>query len=177
MKPNMFKYLLIFSLVVLSECLQKSPMYYLDNGGDQTLAYQAESTDEKVAIESTILAMLNLPKRPQYIRNPMKKSASRFLLDIYKIISEDVTDHYVRKRSIDTNLYSYLAMDELQKSDMIVAFSVRNVRSLGSLKGKVFWIDINKLKEVDQLLRAELRIYKFIGRGDVSNHSGKQQYC
>lgn len=154
-------YLVIFSLTALSECLQKSHVYYLDNGVDQTIPYYTDSIKEKT-IESTILAMLNMPKRPNFIKNPMKKSTSRFLLNIYEMISDEETGHHITKRGVDNALYSYLTMEEVQKSDMIMAFSVRNIRSLGSLKGKVFWMDIKKLKGVDKLLRAELRIYKML---------------
>lgn len=167
--------ILVFSLLSLSVCLQKNPKYYLDNGGDRTVVYHSVSLEEKNTLQSTILAMLNLPKRPKYIKNPMKKSASRFLLDIYKIISdeEEQPRHQVRKRNVDSNLYSYLTMEELHKSDMIMAFSVRNVKNLGNLKGKVFWIDVKNLKRADQLLRAELRIYKLPGRYTSSNDTGK----
>lgn len=169
------EFIFVFSLIPLSFCLQKNAMFYSNNGGDRTVVYHSVSLEEKNTIESTILAMLNLPKRPKYIKNPMKKSASRFLLDIYKIISnqEEQTYHHVRKRSINSNLYSYLAMEEIHKSDMIMAFSVRNIRNLGNLKGKVFWIDVKNLKRADQLLRAELRVYKLPGTFTNLNDTGK----
>lgn len=155
-------YLLLFFVIAFSECFQRNPIYYLDNGGDQTIRYRTDIKKDKT-IESTILAMLNLSKRPNYIRNPSKKSTSRFLLNIYKMITNEENTRYITKRDVDNGFYSYSTMEEVHTSDTIMAFSVRNVRSLGNLKGKVFWIDTSKLKRVDQLLRAELRIYKLLG--------------
>lgn len=166
-------FFIAISFVCKCDSLQKSPIYYLDNGGDQTVGYNTGSIEEKITLESTVLAMLNLPKRPEYIRNPLKKSASRFLLDIYKLISQDDSIHDIHKRSIDSNLYTDMDIEKLNRSNMIMAFSVTSVRSLKSLRGKVFWIDVKKLKGADQLLRAELRIYKWTESEKNSTEIGK----
>lgn len=171
MTTKLFLYFIGFSIIVSSDCVKKPPVYYLDNGG-KTVAYHAHSKEEKETIESTILTMLNLPKRPKYIKNPLKKSTAKFLLNVYKLITQDETKHHISKRSIDTSFYLDFIQDELQNSDMIMALSVRNVRSLGTLKGKVFWIDIKKVTEVDQLLKAELRIYKSYGWNSSSISGG-----
>lgn len=164
---------LVISTIALSQCLQN--VYYVDNGGDQTIPYHMDSTKEKT-IESTFLAMLNLKKRPNYIKNPMKKSTLRFLLNIYEMISDEKTKHHIRKRGVENGLYSYLTLEEIHESDMIMAFSVRNIKSLENLKGKVFWIAINKMKGVEKLLRAELRMYKMLG-SISSNANGKFLFC
>lgn len=165
-------------MILKCDSLKKYPMYYLDNGGDQTIGYPTQSIEEKITLESTVLAMLDLPKRPTFIKNPMKKSASRYLLDIYKIISQDDATHDVHKRSVDSSFFSDLDIDELNKSNKIMAFSVRSVRSLGSLRGKVFWIDVKTLRGADQLLRAELRIYKSSDGDFSSSDTGEfESFC
>lgn len=173
---KVFYLMVTFYLFSTSECLDTNPVYFLDEGNDQTIGYRTNSQEEKVNIESTLLTMLNLKRRPKFIRNPMKKSTSRFLLDIYKMISKDETDHNVEKRSLEGRFYSELFMDELQNSDTIMAFSVRKVRSLGRLKGKVFWIDTKKLTAADELLKAELRVFKSLGRDEFHLTGGKWGY-
>lgn len=60
---------------------------YIDNGYDQTVIHRLVSQQEKRDVEHEILNLLGLPDRPKHVihRPPqVKRSAPKFLLDIYK---------------------------------------------------------------------------------------------
>lgn len=99
---------------------------YIDNGHDQTAIEHLMSVDEKKEIEVEILNLLGLPNRPRKINKALKKSAPRFLLDVYKSLMEkdDSEGNYRVKReaeSSDINL-SGEEQQQIDESDVIMTF-------------------------------------------------------
>ncbi|KAJ8944834.1 hypothetical protein NQ314_009375 [Rhamnusium bicolor] len=96
---------------------------YIDNGHDQTAIDRLMTKDEKKEMELEILNLLGLPNRPRKInKSPLKKSAPRFLLDIYKSLMNDENDENNRsKRSSDINL-SGEEQQQIDQSDVIMTF-------------------------------------------------------
>jgi len=104
---------------------------YVDNGFDQTVVHHVVSQQEKREVEREILNLLGLPDRP---RNPhnrapqVKRSAPKFLLDIYKnALGEDEekkpTAHRRRTGEFDLSGQDLKAIDQ---SDAIMTFAARS---------------------------------------------------
>lgn len=98
---------------------------YVDNGFDQTAIEHLMSVDEKKNIEVEILNLLGLPNRPRKINKALKKSAPRFLLDIYKsLMVKDDEDNYRVKRDADGSDINLSGEEQQQidESDVIMTF-------------------------------------------------------
>lgn len=103
-----------------------APGIYVDNGFDQTTIDMAMTTQEKREMELEILNLLGLPNRPRRINNsPLKKSAPRFLLDVYKTLMEDENSR--EERSVD---FSGEEQNAIEKSDVIMTFESISKRAL-----------------------------------------------
>ena len=118
---------IVFSFVLLVVCsdVLSTPKaaFYIDNGLDQTAIDREMTKTEKREMELEILNLLGLPSRPKRVTKSLKKSAPKFLLDIYKSFMEEDSDdrHSRRERSADLNLSGeeQIAIDA---SDVIMTF-------------------------------------------------------
>lgn len=75
-------------------------------------------------MEVEILHLLGLPTRPKKVStSPLKRSAPRFLLDIYKSLESenDNEEEYRVRRSADLNL-SGEEQQQIDESDVIMTF-------------------------------------------------------
>lgn len=98
---------------------------YIDNGHDQTAIEHLMSVDEKKEIEVEILNLLGLPNRPRKINKALKKSAPRFLLDIYKSLMEkdDEQNNRVKRDAEVTEInLSGEEQQQIDASDVIMTF-------------------------------------------------------
>lgn len=94
-------WLMIFSVLLLDKVVEISGKrmsgLYIDNGYDQTVIHRLVSQQEKREVEHEILNLLGLPDRPKHVihRPPqVKRSAPKFLLDIYKnALGEDENEN------------------------------------------------------------------------------------
>ncbi|XP_072390025.1 protein 60A [Diabrotica undecimpunctata] len=161
--------LLFFTFWSLSSCSRSG--IYIDNGFDQTAIERTMTRDEKREIELEILSLLGLPKRPRTIsKNPLKRSAPRFLLDIYKtLMNPDNEDDQRSKRSVDV----YLSGEEqyqIDESDIIMTFESANdhVPNVRHERGKRLWFNASDVPVAEDVVGAELRIYKGNGK-DMKN--------
>lgn len=88
---------------------------YVDDGYQQTVVDSIMSSEEKQELELDILNLLDLRRRPPTVANnksSLKKSAPRFLMDIYKVLMDEENEQNSRsKRSLG------LSGDEQQKID------------------------------------------------------------
>lgn len=117
---------LCFSLVNISVVFSTpNAGIYIDNGFDQTAIEHLMSIDEKKNIEVEILHLLGLPNRPRKINKALKKSAPRFLLDIYKsLMVRDDEENYRVKRDVDGSDINLSGEEQQQidESDVIMTF-------------------------------------------------------
>lgn len=130
---NLSKLLCLFVQVCL--CLSSPPGLYVDNGLDQTIIDMSLTKQEKREMELEILNLLGLPNRPRKINNPpLKKSAPRFLMDVYKSLMEEQNENAREKRNADLNL-SGEEQNAIDKSDIIMTFE-----SIGRLRHQIFFV-------------------------------------
>lgn len=99
---------------------------YVDNGYDQTSIERYMTKQEKREMELEILNLLGLPNKPRRFANgTLKRSAPRFLMDIYKKLMEEEHERY--ERSVDLDL-SGEEMNAIDQSDVIMTFeSISNI--------------------------------------------------
>lgn len=99
------------------------PAIYIDNGFDQTAIDRLMTEEEKQEMEIEILNLLGLPNRPRHGgKGAIKRSAPKFLLDIYeKLVAEENDEHSREKRSTDTN-FSGVEQKQIETSDVIMTF-------------------------------------------------------
>lgn len=167
---------LAFCLLLLSFwnlCASSRSGLYIDNGFDQTAIERIISKDEKKEMELEILSLLGLPKRPmKFNKSPLKKSAPRFLLDVYKtLMNEESEENSRSKRSSDVYL-SGEEQHQIDESDIIMTFESVNdhVTSVRHERGKRLWFNVSDVPVAEDVVGAELRIYKNRRKG--SKHSG-----
>jgi len=104
---------------------------YVDNGFDQTVVHRVVSQREKREVEHEILNLLGLPDRPRNTnRRPpqVKRSAPKFLLDIYKnALGEDEEEKPVARNhkagEFDLSGQDLKAIDQ---SDAIMTFAAHS---------------------------------------------------
>lgn len=107
---------------------------YVDNGFDQTVVHRVVSQREKREVEHEILNLLGLPDRPRHTINrppQVKRSAPKFLLDIYKnALGEDEEEkpattarHHRRAGEFDLSGQDLRAIDQ---SDVIMTFAAHS---------------------------------------------------
>ncbi|XP_018564913.1 protein 60A-like [Anoplophora glabripennis] len=136
---------------------------YIDNGYDQTAIDRLMTQAEKKEMELEILNLLGLPNRPRkIIRSPLKKSAPRFLLDIYRSLMEDENDENNRaKRSADLS-FSGEEQQQIDQSDVIMTFESigHHVSSVRHERGKRLWFNTSEMPVAEDIVGAELKIFK-----------------
>ncbi|KAL1491176.1 hypothetical protein ABEB36_011816 [Hypothenemus hampei] len=160
---------LSFKLVLAS----LNPGLYVDNGRNQSAIDRSLSKVEQKEMEMEFLNLLGLPNRPRKIKKAtVKKSAPKFLLDVYKsLLDEDDEDNRRIKRDADLNLSG----DEQQKidiSDVIMTFESINHRvdSVRHERGKRLWFDVSELPVAEDIVGVELKIYQ---NQSLSRHRGR----
>lgn len=99
------------------------PGIYIDNGFDQTVMDMAITEREKRDMELQFLNLLGLPERPRRVSgNPtLRRSAPRFLMDVYKTLMEEENEDGRKKRSVELNL-SGEEQNAIDISDVIMTF-------------------------------------------------------
>lgn len=99
------------------------PGIYVDNGFDQTVMDMAITEREKRDMELQFLNLLGLPERPRRVSgNPtLRRSAPRFLMDVYKTLMEEDEEEARKKRSVELNL-SGEEQNAIDISDVIMTF-------------------------------------------------------
>jgi bone morphogenetic protein 7 len=134
--------------------------------------HRAINNNDQQEIELEILELLGLPDRPRkrHIHPPsMRKSAPKFLLDIYHRLSgteETQHTHSRITRSSESEEDTYLTKADQQAidhSDIIMTFLNKNhhVAEVRHEKGRRLWFDINEIDEDEvSLVMAELRFYQ-----------------
>ncbi|XP_076271007.1 TGF-beta family member glass bottom boat isoform X1 [Rhynchophorus ferrugineus] len=138
---------------------------YVDNGRGQTAIDRMMTKDEKREIEMEILNLLGLPNRPRKINKAtVKKSAPKFLMDIYRTLLEeedDENEHQRAKRSLELG-FSGDEQKKIDQSDVIMTFESINhhVDSVRHERGKRLWFDVSELPVAEDIVGAELRIYQ-----------------
>lgn len=103
---------------------------YVDNGFDQTVVHRVVSQREKRELEHEFLNLLGLPDRPRNVigRPPqVKRSAPKFLLDIYKnTLDEDEEENSADHRKAGEFDLSRQDLKAIDQSDVIMSFTPRS---------------------------------------------------
>lgn len=111
---------------------------YVDNGFDQTIVHRVVSQREKREVEHEILNLLGLPDRPRNTagRPPqVKRSAPKFLLDIYKnALGEDEDEKPIaEQRSVSEFDLTGQDLRAIDQSDVIMTFAAHSKSLFTSL--------------------------------------------
>nr|CAI5868562.1 unnamed protein product [Callosobruchus analis] len=160
------KMLLRLCCFLLHGCLVfavKTTGVYVDNGLDQT-SIDLMSNEEKKEMEVEILNLLGLPNRPRKInKQPLEKSAPRFLLDIYKSLMEEENEgnHRMKRDTAELNI-SGEERQQIDESDVIMTFESVNhhVSNVRHERGKRLWFNVSEVPIAEDIVGAELRIFK-----------------
>ncbi|KAH8233104.1 hypothetical protein KR026_004335 [Drosophila bipectinata] len=161
---------------------------YVDNGRDQTIMQRVLSEDDKLDVSYEILEFLGIADRPTRLSShqlSLRKSAPKFLLDVYHRITaeeglagdQDEDGRNRRsKRSLDLeedngeakNLITDLDKRAIDESDIIMTFLNKrnhNVDELRHEHGRRLWFDVSNVPVDDYLVMAELRLYQNSNEG------------
>ncbi|XP_053593820.1 protein 60A-like [Microplitis demolitor] len=142
---------------------------YVDNGLDQTVVHRVLTKREKRDVEHEILNLLGLPDRPRSVIGKVpqvKRSAPKFLLDIYKnALGEDEDGKPVATRLHQTDGEFDLTGQDLRaidQSDVIMTFAAHNhhVPGVRHERGKRLWFDVSEVPPGEHIIGAELRLYR-----------------
>nr|XP_033331207.1 protein 60A [Megalopta genalis] len=161
--------IIIFLLVIIFVTNSERPSgLYMDNGLDQTILHQVVNIKQKREIEYNLLNILGLPKKPKRIERRallVKRSAPKFLLNIYKNVlsnedNKSFYDKYEDMEEFDKNGYDINIIDQ---SDFIMTFGAHNPHSGNASKmnrGKRIWFDVSEVPWGEHIISAELRLYQ-----------------
>ncbi|XP_076654184.1 protein 60A-like isoform X1 [Halictus rubicundus] len=160
-------FLLVIIFVTNSE---RSSGLYIDNGLDQTILHHI-SIKQKRKMEYNLLNILELPKKPRRIARKallVKRSAPKFLLNIYKNVlsneeNKSFYDKYEDTEEFDISSYDINIIDQ---SDFIMTFGAHNPHSGNATKtnrGKRIWFDVSEVPQGEHIISAELRLYQSLG--------------
>ncbi|XP_044266270.1 protein 60A-like [Tribolium madens] len=154
-------FVLVFSLVLGEVLCWPHAGVYIDNGLNQTIIDREMTPAEKREMEMEILNLLGLPERPKRVSKSLKRSAPRFLLDIYKSLMEEENGGHRSERSADLNL-SGDEQNAIDESDVIMTFESINhhVSSVRHERGKRLWFNVSEMPIAENVVGAELRIYQ-----------------
>ncbi|KAF5275690.1 hypothetical protein FQA39_LY06802 [Lamprigera yunnana] len=158
-------FLICFCFFYVSVCICHQPAgLYIDNGLDQTIIDHVMSKQEKHEMELEILNLLGLPNRPRHGASaPLRKSAPRFLMDVYKSLMEEENEDDNKRYGRSTNLY--ISGDEqnaIDNSDVIMTFESidHHVSGVRHERGKRLWFNLTEVPMENEIVGAELRIYQ-----------------
>ncbi|CAL7946844.1 unnamed protein product [Xylocopa violacea] len=146
----------------------KSSGLYIDNGFNQTILHKIPNSEHKRDIERNLLNILELPGRPRRIvrRSLMvKRSAPKFLLNIYKNVLSHGTDILTQEKygNIEEFNLNDSYINIIDQSDLIMTFSAHNPHSRNASKtnrGKRIWFDVSEVPRGEHIIAAELRLYR-----------------
>ncbi|KAK0171257.1 hypothetical protein PV328_009007 [Microctonus aethiopoides] len=144
---------------------------YIDNGYDQTVVHHVATTQEKRNVEHEILNLLGLPDRPKNTIGKVpqvKRSAPKFLLDIYKnALGEDDEGKPVAPTKLQHHTdgeFDLTGQDlrAIDQSDVIMTFAAHNhhVPGVRHERGKRLWFDVSEVPPGENIIGAELRLYR-----------------
>lgn len=138
-------FLLSVAIVVMPElCLaERMSGLYVDNGYDQTVIHRVVNQREKREVENEILHLLGLPDRPPRNKDgkppQVKRSAPKFLLDIYENALKEETDEDEEQRGKRSSIkirrqlhgageFDLTGQDlrAIDQSDVIMTFTARS---------------------------------------------------
>ncbi|KAF5297757.1 hypothetical protein FQR65_LT09931 [Abscondita terminalis] len=151
--------------IYISVSFAQSPAgLYIDNGLDQTVIDHVMSKQEKREMELEILNLLGLPNRPRRgINAPLRKSAPRFLMDVYKSLVEKENEDENKRYDRSADLYiSGEEQNAIDKSDVIMTFESidHHVSGVRHERGKRLWFNLTEVPVENEIVGAELRIYQ-----------------
>ncbi|XP_012272417.1 protein 60A [Orussus abietinus] len=136
---------------------------YVDNGLDQTVVHRVVTQREKREVEHEILNLLGLPDRPKGAQGKVpqvKRSAPKFLLDVYRNTrGEDEERPAPRDGEFDLTGQDLRAIDQ---SDVIMSFAAHShhVPGVRHERGKRLWFDVSEVPPGEHIIGAELRLYR-----------------
>lgn len=125
---------LLFLATILGDLIsigsaEKMSGLYVDNGFDQTVVHRVVSQREKRELEHEFLNLLGLPDRPRNTigRPPqVKRSAPKFLLDIYKNTLGEEENHATHHRKAGEFDLTGQDLKAIDQSDVIMTFAAHS---------------------------------------------------
>ncbi|XP_043473217.1 protein 60A [Leptopilina heterotoma] len=164
-------WLVILGMVTTEITAKRMSGLYIDNGFDQTVIHRLVSQQEKREVEHEILNLLGLPDRPKHVihRPPqVKRSAPKFLLDIYKNALGELDENEkpvdVKQQEGKHGEFNLSGQDlrAIDQSDVIMTFASHNhhVPGVRHERGKRLWFDVSEVPPEEQIIGAELRLYR-----------------
>ncbi|XP_030377767.1 protein 60A [Scaptodrosophila lebanonensis] len=176
--------ILLMIAVVCTPATATQSGIYVDNGVDQTIMHRVLTDDDKLEVSYEILEFLGIADRPSHRNNhqlSLRKSAPKFLLDVYHRISaeEGLGDNqhnehppHRSKRDVDEmnedNFITDLDKRAIDESDIIMTFLNKrnhNVDEMRHEHGARLWFDVSNVPIDNYLMMAELRIYQNSNEG------------
>ncbi|XP_034944519.1 protein 60A [Chelonus insularis] len=166
-----FLFLLLLVLVISQRVAPVSSSrlsgLYVDNGFDQTVVHRVLTQREKRDVEHEILNLLGLPDRPRSVmgKTPqVKRSAPKFLLDIYKNALGEDEGKPVAPRLHHNGEFDLTGQDlrAIDQSDVIMTFAAHNhhIPGVRHERGKRLWFDVSEVPPGEHIIGAELRLYR-----------------
>nr|XP_012147226.1 PREDICTED: protein 60A-like [Megachile rotundata] len=153
----------VFLLIIIFYAnSETSSGFYIDNGFNQTVLYKAFNYKQKREIERELLNILELPEKPNRITHRallIKRSAPKFLLNIYKNVLSSDRDTSIQE---EFNLNDHY-INVIDQSDFIMTFGAHNPYSGNASKtnrGKRIWFDVSEVPREEYIIAAELRLYQ-----------------
>ncbi|XP_054714065.1 bone morphogenetic protein 7-like [Uloborus diversus] len=168
-----------FFVVFCLFCYEVSSMsggFYADNGRQQSILFKPLAKNDKHELQLEILHLLGLQHRPKPRHHDMHSSAPKYLLDLYKTLENDEVLPVNAVHSIANNKSSPAIKD----SDFIVSFVNKIHHQYPHLRherDRRFWFDVNEIPPEEEIVGAELRIYRNFTKDGLEKHFNLSLYA
>lgn len=152
---------------------EKSSGFYIDDGFNQTILHEIFSYKQKREMKRKLLNILELPEKPKRITRRtllIKRSAPKFLLNIYKNVLSNDKDASIQE---EFNLNGH-DINIIDQSDFIMTFGAHNPYSGNASKtnrGKRIWFDVSEVPREEYIIAAELRLYQSLDKSIKFNET------
>ncbi|XP_030756456.1 protein 60A-like isoform X3 [Sitophilus oryzae] len=110
---------------------------------------------QREQLQQDFMAMLGVSKRPSFNPEIINRSSSKFLLDVYKFLKQEVTSKRVKRAAL---YFGEEILNKVQTSDLIVSLNILKLTSKGKYHKLAF--PLKNFPESESLIDAELRLYQ-----------------
>ncbi|XP_055942664.1 bone morphogenetic protein 5-like [Argiope bruennichi] len=150
--------------------------FYADNGRQQSVLYKPFTKKDRNNLQREILHLLGLEHRPKprHVHPDSHSSAQNYLLDVYRSFKDrdEKQDEENRDRK---QTRKRKKNRKIMESDFIMSFVNRNDKlhkypHLRHERDKRYWFDVSEVSQDDEIVEAELRIYRNVSRRISNKH-------
>ncbi|GBM01389.1 Protein 60A [Araneus ventricosus] len=177
MAVRCFIYVAVVLIFFCEVVLSLSGGFYADNGRQQSVLYKPFTKKDRNNLQREILHLLGLEHRPKprHVHPDSHSSAQNYLLDVYNSFKDRDDEKQDEENRDRKQTRKRKKNRKMMESDFIMSFVNRNDKlhkypHLRHERDRRFWFDVSEVSQEDEIVEAELRIYRNVSRRISNKH-------